>query len=61
MMENRNGLVVDTRVTEVQGRAEREAALGMLKSIPDSVAGQWERTRRATTRVILWPRRAAWQ
>ena len=34
LMENRNGLVVDTRVTEAQGRAEREAALDMLKSIP---------------------------
>lgn len=30
LMENRNGLVVDTRVTEAQGRAEREAALEML-------------------------------
>jgi IS5 family transposase len=33
-MENRNGLVVDTRVTQAQGRAEREAALEMLSSIP---------------------------
>lgn len=40
LMENRNGLVVDTRVTEAQGRAEREAALDMLKSIP----GQRRRT-----------------
>jgi transposase len=40
LMENRNGLVVDTRVTEAQGRAEREAALDMLKSIP----GQHRRT-----------------
>ena len=40
LMENRNGLVVDTRVTEAQGRAEREAALEMLKSIP----GQHRRT-----------------
>lgn len=34
LMENRNGLVVDTRVTEAQGRAERKAALDMLRSIP---------------------------
>jgi transposase len=40
LMENRNGLVVDTRVTEAQGRAERDAALDMLKSIP----GQHRRT-----------------
>jgi len=32
LMENRNGLVVDTRVTEAQGRAEREAALEMLEA-----------------------------
>jgi transposase len=32
LMENRNGLVVDTRVTEAHGRAEREAALDMLES-----------------------------
>lgn len=30
VMENRNGLVVDVDVTEANGRAEREAALGML-------------------------------
>ncbi|HEY9421320.1 MAG TPA: IS5 family transposase [Thermoanaerobaculia bacterium] len=32
LMENRNGLVVDTRVTEARGRAEREAALEMLEA-----------------------------
>lgn len=30
LMENRNGLVVDVRVLEANGRAEREAALQML-------------------------------
>jgi hypothetical protein len=30
VMENRNGLVVDTRVTEAGGRSEREAALEMV-------------------------------
>jgi transposase len=34
LMENRNGLVVDTRVTQAHGRAEREAALEMLGSLP---------------------------
>jgi transposase len=33
LMENRNGLVVDTRVTPANGRAEREAALEMLGSL----------------------------
>lgn len=30
LMENRNGLLVDLRVTQASGRAEREAALAML-------------------------------
>jgi transposase len=34
LMENRSGLVVDTRVTEANGRAEREAALEMLAELP---------------------------
>jgi transposase len=34
LMENRNGLVVDTSLTQAQGRAEREAALEMLDSRP---------------------------
>jgi transposase len=34
LMENRNGLVVDTRVTEANGTAEREAALEMLAELP---------------------------
>jgi transposase len=33
LMENRNGLVVNTRVTPANGRAEREAALEMLGSL----------------------------
>jgi transposase len=36
LMENRNGLVVDTRVTLATGRAEREAAVEMLEEIPGS-------------------------
>ena len=34
LMENRNGLVVDLRLTEANGRAEREAALEMLATRP---------------------------
>ncbi len=41
LMENRNGLLVDFKVTEANGYAEREAALAMLR---DNVNG----TRRAT-------------
>ena len=34
LMENRNGLVVDTRLTRATGTAEREAALEMAARIP---------------------------
>ena len=34
LMENRHGLVVDTRVTQATGMAEREAALTMAEAIP---------------------------
>jgi IS5 family transposase len=34
LMENRNGLVVNTRLTQATGRAEREAALAMVEDIP---------------------------
>lgn len=33
MMENRNGLLVDVRVLEANGKAEREAALAMIDDI----------------------------
>ena len=36
LMENRNGLVVDTRLTLATGRAEREAAVEMFEEIPGS-------------------------
>jgi transposase len=36
LMENRNGLVVDTRLTRATGTAEREAALDMAARIPGS-------------------------
>jgi transposase len=34
LMENRNGLVVDARVTEANGTAERDAAIGMVFALP---------------------------
>jgi transposase len=34
LMENRNKLAVDTRLTHASGTAEREAALAMLKELP---------------------------
>jgi transposase len=34
LMENRNGLVVDTRVTLANGTAERKAAIQMIEKIP---------------------------
>jgi len=34
LMENRNGLVLDTRVTQATGTAERDAAADMIKNIP---------------------------
>ena len=34
LMENRNGLVVDSRLTKATGTAEREAALEMVEDIP---------------------------
>jgi transposase len=34
LMENRNGLVVDTELTQATGTAEREAALSMVKELP---------------------------
>jgi IS5 family transposase len=33
-MENRHGLVVNTRLTEAAGRAERQAALAMVEELP---------------------------
>ena len=36
LMENRNGLVVNAELTTATGKAEREAALSMLKQVSDS-------------------------
>jgi transposase len=41
MTENRNGLIIDARLTEANGKAEREAALDMIKdnAKPGSTVG----------------------
>jgi transposase len=36
LMEHRNGLVVDTRLTEASGTAERIAAVAMIEDVPGS-------------------------
>ena len=36
LMENRNGLVVDTSLTKATGIAEREAAISMVEDLPDN-------------------------
>jgi len=36
LMENRNGLVVDVKITPATGTAERDAALDMLQAVPGS-------------------------
>jgi len=35
LMENRNGLVVNTSLTKANGTAEREAAISMVEDLPD--------------------------
>jgi len=35
LMENRNGLVIDTSLTKATGTAEREAAIAMVEALPD--------------------------
>ncbi len=36
-MENRNGLVVNVRLTQATGTAEREAAVEMVDDIPGPI------------------------
>ena len=36
LMENRNGLAVDTRLTKATGTAKREAAKSMVQEVPGS-------------------------
>ena len=55
-MENRNGLLVDFRVAQANGRAEREAALAMLdERLPGTERDHRRRRTRATTRATSSP------
>ena len=36
LMDNRQGLVVDVKITEATGTSERDAALDMLQMVPSS-------------------------
>ena len=51
LTENRNGLVVDTRLTQANGTAEREAAIEMLPSCRGRRARPSVRTRHTTPRT----------
>ena len=55
LMENRNGLIVDTEVFQANGTAERDAALVMLEQIPGDASGDGGRATKATTPRISWP------
>ena len=58
LMENRNGLVVDTRLTKSTGKAERESAWIMAWRVARaSGASPWAATR-TTTRSKWWRRYA---
>ncbi len=56
LMENRNGLIVDARLTQADGFAERRAALAMLGDLPEGpriMLGAT--TRRTSSRTVgLW-------
>ena len=51
LMENRNGLVVDSRLTPATGTAERDAAFAMLDAIPGRDRIPWAPTRLTTQRT----------
>jgi transposase len=53
LVENRNGLIVDSRVWEATGTAERYAALDMLQNLPGDQRSRWAATR-ASIRRSLW-------
>ena len=50
LMENRHGLVVNTRLTQATGTAEREAALALLRKRLGRHVGRWAATRTTTRR-----------
>lgn len=59
LMENRNGLVVDIRVAQATGTAEREVALAMLEEHVTGSVRPWVPTRattsaRSSSHVVSW-------
>jgi hypothetical protein len=58
LMENRHGLVVDTRVTQATGTAEREAALTMAEAIPGEQRVTWGAAKHDDTRDLVQQLRA---
>jgi transposase len=50
LMEHRHGLVVDTRVTQATGTAEREAAVAMAEAIPGQQRVTWGTDKNSDTR-----------
>jgi transposase len=53
LMENRHGLVVDTRVTQATGTAAREAALLMAEAIPGQPRVTWGADNNYDTRDLV--------
>jgi hypothetical protein len=58
LRENRHGLVVDTRVTQATGTAEREAALAMAEAIPGQQRVTVGADKHDATRDLVRARRA---
>ncbi len=52
-MENRNGLLVGTFLTETNGRAERDAALLMAEAIPPGKRVTWGGDKSYNTQEFL--------
>jgi hypothetical protein len=53
MMENRNGLLVETFLTEANGRAERDAALLMAEAVPQGKRVTLEGDKNYDTRAFV--------
>jgi hypothetical protein len=51
LMENKNGLVVDSRLAQATGTAEREAAISMVAEIPGGHRVTLGRTRDTTSGI----------
>jgi hypothetical protein len=56
-MEHRHGLVVDTRVTQATGTAERAAAVAMAEAIPGHQRVTWGADQNDDTRDFVHERR----